>query len=212
MILSDVSIDIDQVECSAKYASHWPYVQDTPSCPCDVWLSVINQLSSSSSILLRFASNDGWIAPVVCLHLPSPCKLSSYSQFFLFFLFFLYDFTILFLNKLVIIWGLQYGIPRANSTTSDCWIEYTFYIPSLEYLNLLRRLLNLTWLWRVGFGSGFSYIWMFRKSPWLSCAKEEELNSLQKKEHRSNHLWLFLSRMDGYCILSYRNQMKTLLN
>jgi hypothetical protein len=52
MILSDVSIDIDQVECSAKYASHWPYVQDTPSCPCDVWLSVINQLSSSSSILL----------------------------------------------------------------------------------------------------------------------------------------------------------------
>jgi hypothetical protein len=50
MILSDVSIDIDQVECSAKYASHWPYVQDTPSCPCDVWLSVINQLSSSSSI------------------------------------------------------------------------------------------------------------------------------------------------------------------
>lgn len=46
-------------ECSAKSASHWPYVQDTPSCPCDVWLSVINQLSSSSSILLRFASNDG---------------------------------------------------------------------------------------------------------------------------------------------------------
>jgi hypothetical protein len=59
MILSDVSIDIDQVECSAQYASHWPYVQDTPSCPCDVWLSVINQLSSSSCILIRFASNDG---------------------------------------------------------------------------------------------------------------------------------------------------------
>ena len=69
MILSDVSIDIDQVECSAKYASHWHYVQDTPSCPCDVWLSVINQLSSSSSILLRFASNDGWIAPVVFIPL-----------------------------------------------------------------------------------------------------------------------------------------------
>ena len=25
-------------ECSAKYASHWPYVQDTPFCLCDVWL------------------------------------------------------------------------------------------------------------------------------------------------------------------------------
>jgi len=49
----------------------------------DIWLCVINQLSSSSSILLRFASNDGWIYSSYCLSpLPSPCELSSYSQFF----------------------------------------------------------------------------------------------------------------------------------